>query len=370
MSAFAESSSVVAQPETAVHRHMEEIEGDLPIDEAVISLFPPGSVVLSAESYGSSAWTQTGCVTVELPDGDLKKYFMKLALRDHGKKMLHGEFAANSTIDSLCPGLVPKPLGWGKFKVGFPETHFIIGDFKDIQLGLPDPLKLAKRVAQLHENISPNGMFGFHVATFNGKVNHVTDWEPNWRKFFTRFLSNTLRVDAEANGHWPELDAVSDHLLSAVCPRLLDVLQVGPEPISPRLIHANIWAGNTGTDEETGDVLLYDSGCYYAHNEMELGMWRRDAAHYLGQRYLHEYQQLFPPSSPKAEFDDRNRLYCLHYLLNYSAGHPEAISRHTALNDMAYLCEKYAPLDGLPRYDPQKDPAVRKEVETSTGNGS
>lgn len=42
------------------------------------SVFPPGSVVLSAESYGSSAWTQTGCVTIELFNGDLKKYFMKV----------------------------------------------------------------------------------------------------------------------------------------------------------------------------------------------------------------------------------------------------------------------------------------------------
>ena len=290
-------------------------------------------------------------MTVELPDGTLKKYFMKvsrvplyprlptfltksfgtrqLALRDHGKNMLHGEFAANSAIHSLCPGMVPKPLGWGKFNVGFPETYFFIGDFKDIQLGLPDPLKLARRVVQLHSNISPNGMFGFDVTTFNGKVNHVTEWEPSWRKFFTRLLSNTLRVDAEANGRWPELAVVAEQVLSAVCPRLLDILQEGSEPIVPRLIHANIWAGNTGTDEETGDVIFYDCGSYYAHNEMELGMWRRDAAHYLGQRYIHEYQQLFPPAAPKAEFDDRNRLYCLHYLINYSAGHPEALSRHT-----------------------------------------
>lgn len=48
----------------------------------VVPVFPPGSVVLSAESYGSSAWTQTGCVTIELPNGDLKKYFMKVTFPD------------------------------------------------------------------------------------------------------------------------------------------------------------------------------------------------------------------------------------------------------------------------------------------------
>lgn len=37
---------------------------------------------------------------------------------------------------------------------------------------------------------------------------------------------------------------------------------------------------------------------------------------------------------------------------------------------MAYLCEKYAPRDGLPRYDPQKDPTVRKEIDVSMDNAS
>lgn len=134
-------------------------------------MFPPGSVVLSAESYGSSAWTQTGCITVELPDGEFKKYFMKvratdvalyttytasappndasmtqLALRDHGRNMLLGECTAIATIDCLCPGMVPKPLGWGKFRVGYPETYFFIEDFKDMELGLPDPVKLGSEL--------------------------------------------------------------------------------------------------------------------------------------------------------------------------------------------------------------------------------
>lgn len=244
-------------------------------------------------------------------------------------KMLRGEYTAISTIDYLCPGLVPKPLGWGKFRLGFPDIYFFLEDFKDIDLGLPDLQKLARSAVQLHSNKSSNGMFGFDVTTFNGKVNHVTDWEPSWTKFFTRLLSNTLRLDQEANGVWPELAAAAEQVLIAVCPRLLNVLHDGPDPISPSLIHADLWAGNTGTDAETGEVIFYDCGSYYAHNEMELGMWRRDAQQYLGQRYLEEYQQLCPPSEPSAEFDDRNRLYCLQYLINYSVGHPSALSRYT-----------------------------------------
>ena len=31
---------------------------------------------------------------------------------------------------------------------------------------------------------------------------------------------------------------------------------------------------------------------------------------------------------------------------------------NSAYNDMCYLCEKYAPLEGLGKYDPSQDPEV------------
>jgi hypothetical protein len=34
---------------------------------------------------------------------------------------------------------------------------------------------------------------------------------------------------------------------------------------------------------------------------------------------------------------------------------------YRVLNDMYYLCEKYAPLESLGKYDPQKDPSVTGE---------
>ena len=33
-------------------------------------------------------------------------------------------------------------------------------------------------------------------------------------------------------------------------------------------------------------------------------------------------------------------------------------SRSSAYNDMCYLCEKYAPLESLGKYDSDKDPSV------------
>lgn len=37
---------------------------------------------------------------------------------------------------------------------------------------------------------------------------------------------------------------------------------------------------------------------------------------------------------------------------------PTSLRLYSAYNDMCYLSERYAPLDGLDRYDPLKDPSV------------
>ncbi|KAF7529464.1 hypothetical protein G7054_g9840 [Neopestalotiopsis clavispora] len=313
----------------AIRSQVADVEGDFPMDDAVIDLFPPGTIVHSAESYGSSEWTQTGCVTVTLPEGEMKRFFLKLSFRELGERMLRGEYTSIALIHSLIPGLVPKPLGWGKFKAGFPETYFFIEDFLDMDFNVPDPDKLVRRMVELHKNVSPSGLFGFSVPSCAGRIPHVTDWEPSWTKFFVRFIRKTFETDEETNGHWSDLSRVFEHVMNVVAPRLLDPLQSGPDAIKPRLIHGDFWGGNIGTDAATGEIVFYDAGAYYAHNEMDLGMLRRGSYKpaCLGQRYIREYQQLFPPSEPKEEFDDRNRLYSLKYNINYSAGHLNVIER-------------------------------------------
>ena len=36
----------------------------------------------------------------------------------------------------------------------------------------------------------------------------------------------------------------------------------------------SVYLGNVGTLLETGNIVLYDAGSYYAHNEIGLGIWR------------------------------------------------------------------------------------------------
>jgi fructosamine-3-kinase len=249
-------------------------------------------------------------------------YQLKLALGDHGRQLLKGEFTAITTLNTLIPGLAPVALGWGKYGFEPPETYFFIEDFRDMDMSLPNPAKLARRVLQLHSLTSPNGKFGFPVTTFDGIAPHVTKWESNWTVFFTCLLRTSVEYDRNANGDWPALTLAAEQVLTIVCPRLLEPLQQSSDPIVPRLIHGDLWGGNIGTDEESGDLIFFDAGSFYAHNELELGMWRRYGVQNLGRPYLDEYKRIFPPAEPQGEFDDRNRLYCLKFDLNRSAGHP------------------------------------------------
>lgn len=171
-------------------------------------------------------------------------------------------------------------------------------------------------------------MFGFPVTTFDGIAPHMTEWEANWTVFFTRLLRKSVQVDQATNGDLPELTLAAERILTVVASRLLDPLQTSSDPIKPRLIHGDLWSGNIGEDEETGEIMFFDAGSFYAHNELDIGMWRRYGTQNFGQQYLEEYNHQFPPSEPRHEFDDRNRLYSLKFDLNHSAGNPGDVARN------------------------------------------
>jgi hypothetical protein len=56
------------------------IEGNFPLHKAVVAVIPSGTKVVSSESCGVSAWTKTAKVSVILPDGSPKRYFLKVRL--------------------------------------------------------------------------------------------------------------------------------------------------------------------------------------------------------------------------------------------------------------------------------------------------
>jgi protein-ribulosamine 3-kinase len=277
----------------------------------------------------------------------------------------------------LITGFVPKPAAWGEYNSDEVKVYFFLGDFHDMDLSVPpNPAEFISKVAQFHmQSSSPTGMFGYQVPTVIGKLERTVTWTKSWAESFTFQLRDVIRFDNETNGTWPELDAACKQLIDVVIPRLLGALQSEGRDIKPTLIHGDLWEQNVGIDMETGDILLFDPGCTYAHNEMEFGTWRCTwAFHFNSPVYMRLYHNYMEPSEPAEEWDDRNRLYSIHPYLTDSAGHPGSGSRqmsvitpfaylntsltfyhNRAYNDILYLCEKYGPLDTLEKYNPEKD---------------
>ncbi|KAI0478377.1 Fructosamine kinase-domain-containing protein [Xylariaceae sp. FL0804] len=338
----------------------QTLQGNFRINKAIAQALPNGAKIISAEFSGISAWTQTARVSVILSNGDPKHYFLKCAKGSSARALAEGEYHSATAINEVVPNLVPKPAGWGHYQDGDAEVYFYLGDFHNMECpAAPDADDFMSQIAELHtKGVSPNGMFGYPIPTVIGRMQRTVTWEKSWAESFTHQLRDVIGYDIETNGPWPELDAACAQLIAKVIPRLLGVLQSEGREIMPVLVHGDLWEQNIGVDKDTGRAVLFDPGCTYAHNEMEFGTWRCTwASHFRSPTYMSFYQSEIEPSEPAEEWDDRNRLYSLHPYLTDSAGHPGSASRQIAYNDMLFLCEKYAPLSSLEKYDAGKDPS-------------
>ena len=243
---------------------------------------------------------------------------------------MEGEFNAMMEIYKTLPSLVPKPITWGMFRLPTVDTYFLLCDFIDMDNRLPDPARLCSRITELHrKSVSPTGKFGFHIPTCHGKFKQFLEWDGNWASFFGKMLADALRLDNETNEHWPELDSVAERTLLRVIPRLLGALQTEGREIKPCLIHGDLWEGNIGIAYEDNQIKIFDAGAYYAHNEMEVGMWRCVRHKINAKAFTRQYLRAFPPSEPVDEWDDRNRIYCVKMNMIHSAHHKGDIVRQT-----------------------------------------
>ncbi|KAL8851981.1 MAG: hypothetical protein Q9221_003086 [Calogaya cf. arnoldii] len=251
-------------------------------------------------------------------------------------------------ILKTTPSSVPRPYGCGKFDLSGVEIHFHLTDFVDMSNELPDPVALGRLLAHLHRtSLSPTGEFGFLTTTYHGKVPQCLVWERSWASFYTKLLKDALRKDLEANGPWPALENVAPIILSKVTPRPLGALESEGHSIKPALIHGDLWEGNIATRQDSGEILLIDAAAYYAHSEMEIGMWRCERHAIHDPRFMTASLEQMPKVEPVEEWDDRNRLYCVKMDIVHSAHHKNAKERKTtdaatsAFEDMCYLVDKY-----------------------------
>lgn len=238
--------------------------------------------------------------------------------------MMEGEHESMEEIYSYMPDFVPKPIGWGKFKQASPETYFYLMDFLNLSPEIVELTDFCRLVVQLHQtSVSPTGKFGFDITTWHGPNPQSTSWEENWCIFFTRLMTQFFDREIAQNGPQPEYGAAYQKFAREVVSQILEPLQSNGRTLKPCLIHGDLWEENTGLNLATGSPVVFDASVLYAHNEMELGMWRSDR-YAFGELYFDQYRAYMPPSEPVGQFDDRNRLYSIKFTIAHCLGWPES----------------------------------------------
>lgn len=129
-------------------------------------------------------------------------------------------------------------------------------------------------------------------------------------RMLRRFNHRGLRRGHEINGPWAEFEAAFARFRRYVIPALLDPLQSHGRILKPCLVHGDLWEENAGVNIDTQQPVVFDPSCMYAHNEYDLGMWRREVIRF-GQPYFRQYLMRMPPSEPASQWGDRNRLYSI-----------------------------------------------------------
>lgn len=165
------------------------------------------------------------------------------------------------------PEFVPTPLGCGTY-ASSPDIHFFVCEIVNMTDDIPEIQTFTKTLAELHrKGISPNGEYGFHVPTYKGTIPQYTGWHDTWEESFHHSLKWFVYAEEKSQGPDEEVQQLCQDIFDKVIPRLLRPLETGGRRIQPRLIHGDIWAGNTSTNADTNLPIVYDGACLYAHNE-------------------------------------------------------------------------------------------------------
>jgi protein-ribulosamine 3-kinase len=255
---------------------------------------------------------------------------------------MRGEFESLGAIYSVVPNFCPKPICWGTFR-STPNTFFNLSLYHERVSPPTDTTTFCNKLAKLHlRSASPDSRFGFPVHTYFGEVLNEKIATETWEECFTAGLRHMLNLDEEINGVDDTLVTRREELIARVIPRLLRPLETGGRKIRPALVHGNLCAANAG-ETDSGDVMVFRPAAVWAHNEVELGIWRA-VRNGFDRRFLRAYLKLVPISEPKADFEDRNALYALRHLIACSIRYPGSAKYRREISvEMGRLLDRFTP---------------------------
>ena len=191
---------------------------------------------------------------------------VKISRTDIGKVNLLGEYTTITAMKAVSPELVPTPIGIGTYETDS-DVHFYLASFVDMTDEVPDVDQLPIKMAELHSRAVSEKGYGFDVPTNMGACTQANAWTVSWESAFATLLDRMFHFEQEMHGINDDMQTMHQTIMSKVIPRLLRPLETGENSIQPRLVHGDLWDGNTSVNATTDDPIIFDASGMYAHNE-------------------------------------------------------------------------------------------------------
>jgi len=228
-----------------------------------------------------------------------------------------GESESLTAIEDAAPSLSPHLFVSSILESGLP---YFISEYKELtSLSSEAAVILAKRMAtELHSPKPTNSRFGFSIPTYCGITKLSNGWFQRWDECYSAMIGELL-VQLEHKGGFDSLCRKGKIIQDVVIPKLLGSLD-----IEPVILHGDLWSGNVGVEQSTGQPIVFDPASYYGHNEADLSI-----AYTFGgfpESFFTTYHEYFPKTEPVSQYDLRMKLYELFHYLNHTlifGGHYE-----------------------------------------------
>ncbi|KAK6837926.1 hypothetical protein PG987_006207 [Apiospora arundinis] len=286
------------------------MEGTQDLDSAIIASFPNGGNVVSIVPHGKTRWSVGLRIEVERDDGKKEVFFLKNIERKEWVGMAEAEYEGQKALFEKIPDNVTAPLAWGMLQAD-PTKSFFLTRYRNLLDRPPPAVELLSVLKKLHTNsVSPTGKFGFHVTTYFGPPPMINDWTDSWEEYFGRQFRADIVYVQQVFGADPGLVDLTEEFVNKVVARLLRPLQTGGRRIKPSLCHGDLWDGNVQIDADTQQPIIFDTVCFYGHNEMDL-QCMGDSRYALGMDFIDSYKKEVGASEPVEEFNERHELYAL-----------------------------------------------------------
>jgi fructosamine-3-kinase len=230
-------------------------------------------------------------------DSSLKKGFFYKSSGLLGFNMLQAEYLGIKEMFETNTIRVPEPISCGTSSC----NSYVI--FEKLSLGgNGNPEIYGKKLAAMHQHISKNNQFGFHINNTIGATPQLNNWESNWADFYDKYRLEYMISLAKYNGF-----PISRE--NQLREKVYNILS--KHNCVPSLVHGDLWSGNQAYTKE-GDPVIFDPSTYYGDREVDIAMTKLFGLN--SKKFYDAYDEVW--MRPRG-WEIRELIYNLYHILNH-----------------------------------------------------